>query len=110
MTTSRKSQCLDAIRHQILSLALPPGSDLDEAKLGAEFGMSRTPLREVLQKLAGEGFVDITQNKGAKVVSMNIAVMRSFFQTAPLIYANIARLACENRNLSQLKALKISQQ
>jgi len=35
MTTSRKSQCLDAIRHQILSLALPPGSDLDEAKLGA---------------------------------------------------------------------------
>ena len=52
MTTSRKSQCLDAIRHQILSLALPPGSDLDEAKLGAEFGMSRTPLREVLQKLA----------------------------------------------------------
>ena len=110
MTTSRKSQCLDAIRHQILSLALPPGSDLDEAKLGAEFGMSRTPLREVLQKLAGEGFVDITQNKGAKVVSMNIAVMRSFFQTAPLIYANIARLACENRSLSQLKALKISQQ
>jgi DNA-binding GntR family transcriptional regulator len=110
MTTSRKSQCLDAIRHQILSLALPPGSDLDEAKLGAEFGMSRTPLREVLQKLAGEGFVDITQNKGAKVVSMDMAVMRSFFQTAPLIYANIARLACENRSLSQLKALKISQQ
>jgi DNA-binding GntR family transcriptional regulator len=110
MTTSRKSQCLDAIRHQILSLALPPGSDLDEAKLGAEFGMSRTPLREVLQKLAGEGFVDITQNKGAKVVSMDMAVMRSFFQTAPLIYANIARLACENRILPQLKALKVSQQ
>jgi DNA-binding GntR family transcriptional regulator len=42
--------------------------------------MSRTPLREVLQKLAGEGFVDITQNKGAKVVSMDMAVMRSFFQ------------------------------
>ena len=110
MTNSRKSQCLDAIRHQILSLALPPGSDLDEAKLGAEFGMSRTPLREVLQKLAGEGFVDITQNKGAKVVSMDMAVMRSFFQTAPLIYANIARLACENRSLPQLKALKVSQQ
>ena len=93
MTDTRKSQWLKAIRHQILSLALPPGSDLDEAKLGAEFGMSRTPLREVLQKLAGEGFVDITQNKGAKVVSMDMAVMRSFFQTAPLIYANIARLA-----------------
>jgi DNA-binding GntR family transcriptional regulator len=64
----------------------------------------------VLQKLAGEGFVDITQNKGAKVVSMDMAVMRSFFQTAPLIYANIARLACENRSLSQLTALKTSQQ
>jgi DNA-binding GntR family transcriptional regulator len=110
MTQSRKSLCLDTIRQQILSLALPPGSDLDEAKLGAEFGMSRTPLREILQKLAGEGFVDITQNKGAKVVSMDMAMMRSFFQTAPLIYANIARLACENRSLPQLKALKTSQQ
>ncbi len=110
MTQNRKSQCLDTIRQQILSLALPPGSDLDETKLGAEFGISRTPLREVLQKLAGEGYVDITQNKGAKVVSMDMAVMRSFFQTAPLVYANIARLACENRSLPQLKALKISQQ
>ena len=75
MKTSRKSQCLDAIRNQILSLALPPGSDLDEAKLGAEFGMSRTQLREVLQKLDGEGFVDITQNKGAKVVSMDLSLI-----------------------------------
>ena len=82
MTQNRKSQCLDTIRQQILSLALPPGSDLDETKLGAEFGISRTPLREVLQKLAGEGYVDITQNKGAKVVSMDMAVMRSLKKTA----------------------------
>ena len=109
MVQNRKSYCLNILRQQILSLALEPGSDLDETKLGQEFGISRTPLREVLQKLAGEGYVDLTQNKGAKVVSMDLGTMRIFFQTAPLIYANIARLAAENRTIQQLDKLKQAQ-
>ena len=38
----------------------------------------------------------MAQNRGAKVASMDIGVMRVFFQTAPMVYANIARLAAEN--------------
>lgn len=102
----RKSKCQQDLRLQILTLDRAPGGDLDEAGLCAEFGLSRTPLREVLQKLAGEGFVEITQNKGAKVVSMDLPTMRVFFQTAPLVYANIARLAAENHTAHQLDYLK----
>ena len=65
MINNRKLYCLDILRQQILSLTLEPGSNLDETKLGLEFGISRTPLREILQKLAGEGYVDLTQNKSA---------------------------------------------
>jgi len=71
--------------------------------------MSRTPLREVLQRLSGEGYVELSQNRGAKVASMDIAVMRTFFQTAPMVYANISRLACENWTKAQLIALKDAQ-
>ncbi len=60
MINNRKLYCLDVLRQQILSLTLEPGSNLDETKLGQEFGISRTPLREILQKLAGEGYVDLT--------------------------------------------------
>lgn len=56
MSGSAKIQCLDDLRNRILSLDIAPGSDLDELRLCDHYGISRTPLREVLQRLAGEGF------------------------------------------------------
>ena len=104
-----KDDCYRDLEHRILTTELQPGSDLDEASLAAQYGISRTPLREVLQRLAGAGYVQTAEHRGAKVASMDIQTMRTFFQTAPMIYANIARLAAENRTTAQLDALKASQ-
>ena len=90
----------------IADAVVEPGADLDEASISAEYGLSRTPLREVLQRLAGEGYVRIEDNRGAKVASMDVSVMRTFFQTAPLVYSSVARLAAENRRSDQLAPLK----
>lgn len=109
MAINKKQQCLNDLRAQILSLKIAPGADLDESTLTESYGISRTPLREILQRLAGEGYIRIEENRGAKVASMDLAIMRTFFQTAPLIYANIARLAAENRSTVQLDKLKIIQ-
>lgn len=109
MTRFSKDDCLADLRRRILSTDLQPGHDLDEVGLAERYGMSRTPLREVLQRLQGEGYVVMSQNRGAKVASMDIAVLRTFFQTAPMVYANIARLACENRTGAQLDFLKAAQ-
>ena len=97
------------MRRRILSTNLSPGYDLDEAGLSEYYSMSRTPLREVLQRLQGEGYVVMSENRGAKVASMDIDVLRTFFQTAPMVYANIARLACENRTTKELDDLKQAQ-
>lgn len=91
---------------KILSLEIAPGSDLEEAMICESYAMSRTPAREVLQRLAGEGYVTLEQNRGAKVASFDMTALRTFFQTAPLIYANIARQAAENRTSHQLDVLK----
>ncbi|MEM8981113.1 MAG: GntR family transcriptional regulator [Pseudomonadota bacterium] len=106
MSESKKTQCLRALRTAILSTELAPGSDLDENRLAERYGLSRTPLREVLQRLDGEGYVSITSNRGAKVSSMDLSTLRIFFQTAPLVYASSARLAAENRTQEQLGELK----
>ncbi len=106
MTETKKSTCLTDLRQRILSLDLPPGTDLDEATLTAAYGISRTPLREILQRLAGDGYISLEANRGAKVSSMDLPTMRTFFQTAPLIYATVSRLAAENRTAGQLDALK----
>ncbi len=107
--TDRKTHCLDDLRMRILTQEIAPGSDLDEATLCERYGMSRTPMREILQRLGGEGYVDLTQNRGAKVTSMDLPVLRTFFQTAPMIYANVARLAAENRKPAQIAPLKAIQ-
>jgi len=90
---------------RILTLDIAPGADLEEAQLCDAYGISRTPLREVLQRLGGEGYLRLEANRGAKAASMDLAVMRTFFQTAPLVYATIARLAAENRQDDQLPGL-----
>lgn len=109
MPRSSKEACLEDIKRRILSTELAPGVDLDEVSLCDQYGMSRTPLREVLQRLQGEGYVELAQNRGAKVSSMDIGVLRTFFQTAPMVYANIARLACENGTSAQIERLKQAQ-
>lgn len=109
MKNTAKQACLSDLQHRILSLDIPPGSDLDEADLSARYEISRTPLREVLQRLSGEGYVTLSANRGAKVASMDLSVMRTFFQTAPLIYSSVARMAAENRTPDQLDDLKAVQ-
>lgn len=106
MPSSAKQDCLTDLRMRIMTLDLAPGTDLDEARLTAHYGISRTPLREVLQRLAGTGLVVIEENRGAKVASLDLSVLRTFFQTAPMVYANIASLAAEHRTKAQLVALK----
>jgi len=101
-----KAHALADLRERILSQDIPPGSDLDEAGLCDTYGISRTPLREVLHRLAGDGYVQLADNRSAKVASMDLETLRTFFQTAPLIYCNVARLAAENRSTAQLDALK----
>lgn len=110
MKQSPKQICLDDMKHRILTLDIAPGADLDETSLSENYGVSRTPLREVLQRLAGDGYVEMSDNRGAKVASMNLDVMRTFFQTAPMIYASCARLAAEHRTPAQLAELKQVQQ
>ncbi|MEM6660637.1 MAG: GntR family transcriptional regulator [Pseudomonadota bacterium] len=109
MKPTGKQLCLDDLRRRILAMQVPPGSDLDESELSARYEISRTPLREVLQRLSGEGYVTLSANRGAKVASMDLATMRTFFQTAPLIYSSVARMAAENRTKAQLDDLKFVQ-
>ena len=106
MSKDKKTICLEELRMRILTLDIAPGSDLDEAGLCEAYGISRTPMREVFQRLHGEGYLRLEQNRGPKVESMDLSVMRTFFQTVPVIYANISRLAAETRRSDEIATLK----
>ena len=105
----KKTALFDALKQQILRLDLDPGSALDEVSLCDAYSVSRTPLREVLHRLAGEGFVRIEPNRGASVSPMDLATMRTFFQTAPMIYASVARMAAEKATPKRIADLRKTQ-
>ena len=104
-----KDQLYIDLKKQILTMVLEPGTSLDEQRLSESYSISRTPLREVFRKLAGEGYLDIVNNRGASVSSMNHKVLRDFFVTAPMLYAAIGRLAAQNAKPRQLEAMKAAQ-
>jgi DNA-binding GntR family transcriptional regulator len=107
---SNKTTLYETLKRQILTLELPPDQDLDELSLSEEYGISRTPVRDVLRQLAGEGYVDIRENRGARVIPMNHATLRDFFLVAPMIYEAVGRLAAQNFKAMQMAQLKECQE
>ncbi len=58
---------------------IAPGTPLNEEKLAASFGASRTPIREALRQLAASGLVDLRPHCPAKVAVMDPARLRDMF-------------------------------
>lgn len=68
------------IRDRILDLTLSPGQRVNERLLMERFGLSRTPAREALNRLAAEGLIDIRRNLGAYVHPLDMGHIRQFFE------------------------------
>ena len=101
-----KQAIYDDLKKQILTLQLEPGTALDESSLSKHYAISRTPLREILRGLAGEGCVEIVNNRGAYVSSMDHKVLRDFFLTAPMIYSAVGRLAAQYAKPEQIRQIR----
>ena len=60
------------LRKQVVTRIIPPGTKLSEPQLSKRWGVSRTPIREVLRKLETEGLVDFFPYRGFVVSSISI--------------------------------------
>ncbi|MER5552439.1 GntR family transcriptional regulator [Streptomyces sp. NPDC002793] len=64
---SVRGQILDALRAALVGGELAPGEVYSAPALGARFGVSATPVREAMQRLAAEGAVEVVPNRGFRV-------------------------------------------
>jgi DNA-binding GntR family transcriptional regulator len=69
----------DTLRDRILHGELPGGVRLGEAELAVSLGVSRTPVREALNRLAAEGLVEVVPNRGARVTTWTVAELEGVF-------------------------------
>ncbi len=80
----------ERLRQRIYARELEPGSWIDEMKLAAEFGISRTPLREALKVLAVEGLVTMKVRRGAYVTEMSRDDVSQVYHVLALLESDAA--------------------
>lgn len=103
---SMASRIYDQLMVRILDMEFRPFQELSEAKLAGEFGVSRTPVREALARLARRGLVDIFPQRGTLVSPLSVQrVARSRFIREAL-ERPLARLAAENLTSEHTSALE----
>lgn len=99
----------EVLRDEILDLTLPPGSPVDEATLADRFAMSRTPIREALVRLEGEGLVVTLPNRSTVVANIDFANLNAFFDALTLMYRVTTRLAAEFHTDPDLQRIRAKQ-
>src|SRR5262245_33177814 len=98
------------VREDIIGLRLPPGSDLDEASLEQRFGVSRTPVREALIRLASDGLIVLLPNRGARVTHIDISDVPQLFEALELCQRATIRWAAARRTLKDIVELRTANQ
>jgi DNA-binding GntR family transcriptional regulator len=89
-----KEEVYQNLKRRLVSEKLRPGDWLVERELGDRYGLSRTPIREILRRLANEGLVEMLPGKGYMVKRLSAAEIAAIFQAREAIEGEAARLAC----------------
>ena len=96
----------DAVYADLLEGRLSPGSRLREVELAARFDVSRTVVRQALQRLAQDGLVELQHNRGAQVVEPSRELATHVFDARRAVECDIARRLGGRITPAQLAGLR----
>lgn len=96
----------ETIRAHILDGTFAPGMRLKEADLVVFCGVSRTPVREALRRLAAEDFVRIQRNQGAEVKAWSDADLDDLFELRALLEGHAAARAARRIDAEQTARIR----
>ncbi len=103
---SLRGRVFNYIREGILSGRYGENEELKENTIGAELGVSRTPVREALRQLELSGLVNIIPNKGAYVTGISAKDAHDIYVIRSYLEGLCARWACENITEEQINAIE----
>ncbi len=106
MKQTTKESIYRILFEKIVKGTYPKGMRLKEAELAAEFGVSRTPVREVLQLLVQDGLIKILPNRGATVTSITPGDIEEIYEIRKALELLALDSSISNLNLDDLKVLK----
>jgi DNA-binding GntR family transcriptional regulator len=98
-----------AIQTRVLNGELETGTWLRQESLAAEFGVSRTPVREALRKLQATGLVEVQPRRGALVRGLNAREIREAYEVRAELEGLAAQLAATRVRDAELRRLRDAQ-
>lgn len=101
-----RERVYEALLELITTRALRPGQHLVESELAGHLGVSRQPVREALQRLNTEGWVDLRPAQGAFVHEPTESEADQLLSVRTLLEAEAARLAAANSGTAGIEALE----
>src|SRR5690348_11825040 len=103
---SQSEEAYARILERIVSLEMPPGSVVNEARLREELKIGRTPIREALQRLARENLVKSIPHRGTFVTDVNITDLARITEVRIVLEAHAARIAAEKLGSADREAIQ----
>ncbi len=104
--THRSRQAYERIRTAIAEGQLPPAEVIREVDLVRDFGMSRTPVREALHRLHGEGLIKPVAPGGYVAIELGPKELRDIYEVREMLVGLAARLAAQRRTRVDLARLE----
>ena len=105
-SSSLEEKVYISLEEQIISQKLRPGESVTETKLSRELGVSRTPVREALQRLDREGLIKLIPNKGAVVLGISEQDLMDIYKIRMRLEGLAARIAAEKRDEAFCRELR----
>jgi DNA-binding GntR family transcriptional regulator len=104
-STALYEQVAERLRARIMAHTMAPGSWIDEQTLAAEYGISRTPLREAIKVLAAEGLVTMKLRRGAYVTEVSERDLAEVFHLLSLLECDAVGVVAKQATDAQLADL-----
>ena len=96
----------ERLRERIFNRELSPGDWVDESLLTAQYGISRTPLREAIKLLASEGLITMKPRRGAYVTEVSEQDLREVFELLALLESDAAGVVAAKRDANVITHLE----
>jgi DNA-binding GntR family transcriptional regulator len=99
-------QATQRLRQLLVEGQIAPGAKLNERELSERLGVSRTPLREAIKRLAAEGLVELLANRGAIAVQLSRVDIENTFEVIAGLEALSGELAAARMTVQELNEVK----
>lgn len=104
---SLADRAYDALREQITTCEIEPGAWVSESQLAVLLGVGKTPTREALRRLSGEGFVNPAHRRGYQVTPITVAHVREVFEACGVFVPEVAVLVAARATPEEARELAL---